>query len=214
MANYRVPNADAFSYQDPVRGIENNPQTPVKGHRYLIGTTPTGAWSTKANYITYYSGTEWIYAQSKTGWLVFVVNESSFYVYDSGWAKLGVGGTYTPQPSDVYLTVYGDAFTGSKLVAFVVGPELNGKKLDSIILKADIAPIGSNLVCDVHKNNTTVFTTQSNRPKIVDGNTSGTSATPDVQTVATGDLLSLDIDDVGSTVAGGNNLYITMHFTV
>jgi len=114
--------------------------------------------------------------------------------------------------TDVYLTIYGDAFTGPKIAAFTVGAELNGMTLDYVKLRVDIAPIGADLVCDVHKNNFTIFTTQANRPKIVTGNTIGDNATPDIQTVATNDVFGIDIDDVGSTTPGGNNLYIILHF--
>ena len=127
------------------------------------------------------------------------------------WGNVASGGSVIA--SDIYFTIYGDAFVTGKIVAFAIGAELDGKQLKTVLLKADIAPVGSNLVCDINKNGTTMFTTQANRPKILDGQYSSTSAIPDVQTVATGDLLSLDIDSVGLTVPGGNNLYVTLHFS-
>lgn len=87
--------------------------------------------------------------------------------------------------------------------AFVVAPY--GGVVKKIVARVGTAPTGAALIVDVNKNGTTIFTTQANRPTIA---VSGVSATlaglPDVLTFAAGDLLSIDIDQVGSTVAGAN----------
>lgn len=73
----------------------------------------------------------------------------------------------------------------------------------SVRASADTAPTGATLIVDVNKNGTTVFTTQGNRPAIaISGNTA--TGTPDVTTLAAGDFLSVDVDQVGSTVAGSD----------
>lgn len=70
---------------------------------------------------------------------------------------------------------------------------------------ANTAPTGATIIADVNKNGTTVFTTQGNRPTVaISGNGGGISATPDVTSLADGDYLTVDIDQVGSTVAGSN----------
>lgn len=77
-----------------------------------------------------------------------------------------------------------------------------------ITTAVNTAPTGASIICDVNKNGTTVFTTQGNRPTIaVSTNAShtGTSeAVPDVTAIAAGDYLTVDIDQVGSTVAGSD----------
>lgn len=73
-----------------------------------------------------------------------------------------------------------------------------------VILSAGIAPTGSALIMDTHKNGTTIFTTQANRPKILAGQLVGTLAVPDVVTLAPGERITFDIDAVGSTVAGSD----------
>ena len=87
--------------------------------------------------------------------------------------------------------------------AFVVAPY--GGTIKKIAARVGTAPTGAALQVDVNKNGTTIFTTQANRPTIA---VSGVSATlagqPEVLTFAAGDLLSIDIDQVGSTVAGAN----------
>jgi hypothetical protein len=71
-------------------------------------------------------------------------------------------------------------------------------------LVAKTAPTGSDVICDINKNGTTIFTTQANRPKIVAGSTTGDSGVPDVASLVEGDKLTLDVDQVGSTVAGAD----------
>jgi hypothetical protein len=67
------------------------------------------------------------------------------------------------------------------------------------------APTGASLIADVSKNGTTIFTTQANRPTIAAGaNATTTEPAPDVTTIAAGDYLTVDIDQVGSTVAGAD----------
>lgn len=75
----------------------------------------------------------------------------------------------------------------------------------SVRASAGTAPTGASIIIDVNKNGTTLFTTQGNRPTIADsGFTSGKVTNMDVTTVAAGDYLTVDIDQVGSTIAGGS----------
>ena len=67
------------------------------------------------------------------------------------------------------------------------------------------APTGANLIVDVNKNGTTIYTTQGNRPTVTAGsNAGGPGTTPDVTSLVAGDYLTVDVDQVGSTVAGAD----------
>jgi hypothetical protein len=67
------------------------------------------------------------------------------------------------------------------------------------------APAGASVIVDVNKNGTTIFTTQANRPTIAAGaNTSGNVTNMNVTTVAAGEYLTIDIDQIGSTTAGAD----------
>lgn len=66
------------------------------------------------------------------------------------------------------------------------------------------APTGASVLIDVHKNGTTIFTTQGNRPTIAIGGFASGEAIPDVTAVAAGDYLTVDVDQVGSTVPGAD----------
>lgn len=74
----------------------------------------------------------------------------------------------------------------------------------NVLASAGTAPTGASLIIDVNKNGTTIFTTQGNRPTIAAGTNSDTSSVPDVTSIAAGDYLTVDIDQIGSTVAGAN----------
>lgn len=75
----------------------------------------------------------------------------------------------------------------------------------SVRASAGTAPTGASIIIDINKNGTTIFTTQGNRPTIAAAaNTSGKVTNMDVTTVAAGDYLTVDIDQVGSTVAGSD----------
>ena len=67
------------------------------------------------------------------------------------------------------------------------------------------APTGAEIIIDVNKNGTTLFTTQSARTTVVAGDyDSGAEDVPDVVAVAAGQYLTVDIDQVGSSVAGSD----------
>jgi hypothetical protein len=73
------------------------------------------------------------------------------------------------------------------------------------------APAGADLIVDVNRNGTTIFTTQANRPRIVAGSvvTSTEVTNMDVTQFAAGDELTVDVDQVGSSTSGsGLTLFI------
>lgn len=77
--------------------------------------------------------------------------------------------------------------------------------LTGVRLAVGTAPVGAAILVDVNKGGTTIFTTQGNRPTIADGATSGGPGTaPNVTAVAAGDLLTIDVDQVGSGTAGSD----------
>lgn len=74
------------------------------------------------------------------------------------------------------------------------------------------APTGASLILDANKNGTTIFTTQANRPTVAaSANTVAEVTNMDVTDFAAGDRLSVDVDQVGSTVAGAD-LVVTVRF--
>lgn len=81
--------------------------------------------------------------------------------------------------------------------------------ITEVFLSVSDSPTGQNIVADVHKNGTTIFTNQVNRPQIAaDGSTTGYTTTIDVPTWTVGQYLTAHIDQVGSTTPGSN---LTVH---
>jgi type II secretory pathway pseudopilin PulG len=66
------------------------------------------------------------------------------------------------------------------------------------------APTGASLLVDVNINGTTIFTTQTNRPTITASTFTAAAAAINTTTIAPGDYLTVDVDQVGSTIAGSN----------
>jgi|GEM_PF-6564949 len=73
----------------------------------------------------------------------------------------------------------------------------------------DTAPTGAALIVDVNKNGTTLFTTQDNRPTVAISGNASTAVVPDVPAVAAGDRITIDVDQIGSVVAG-SDVYVSV----
>lgn len=76
--------------------------------------------------------------------------------------------------------------------------------VETIRAAVSTAPTGSSLIVDVNKNGTTLFTTQGNRPTISASGFLSTGTAPNVTTFISGDYLTVDLDQVGSTIAGAD----------
>lgn len=74
----------------------------------------------------------------------------------------------------------------------------------NVYASASTAPTGASLIVDVNLNGTTIFTTQGNRPTIAISGFSDMTAAPDVTAVSAGDYITVDIDQIGSTIAGAD----------
>jgi hypothetical protein len=84
--------------------------------------------------------------------------------------------------------------------------------LGNVRASVGTAPTGADIVIDVNKNGTTVFTTQSNRPKIYAGQTLVSTSTPNITEFAAGDYITVDVDAIGS-LNPGSDLTVQIEFT-
>lgn len=58
------------------------------GNQYIVGSSPTGAWSGKAGYIAIDEGSAWGLYQPATGWRAFDVDQGNDYRYSgSAWVS-------------------------------------------------------------------------------------------------------------------------------
>jgi hypothetical protein len=82
------------------------------------------------------------------------------------------------------------------------------RTISKVYAAANTAPTGNDLIMDIHKDGTTIFGTQSQRPKVVAGANTGYTTGMTVTDWADGSYLTMDVDQIGSTVAGGQ---LTLH---
>jgi hypothetical protein len=81
-----------------------------------------------------------------------------------------------------------------------------GGTISGVYARAGTAPVGSStyLTYDIHKNGTTIFTTQTNRIIFAASASTDSTTTIEVSALANNDLLTLDCDAVGNSTAGSN----------
>jgi hypothetical protein len=188
------------------------------------GVGMTIAWST-TNILQYFwttSGIEWRRYYSSSTWQPW---ERMQWGRDDQDARYGL---LTDQTAALALkaNIASPSFTGtvtghstlmpfSRAGALTVAagtsrvPMLWPGSFDGVAAMVNTAPTGSSLLVDVNKNGTTIFGTQANRPTIAAGATAATVGANTVTAFAAGDYLTVDVDSVGSTVAG-SDLVVTI----
>jgi hypothetical protein len=127
----------------------------------------------------------------------------------NGYAGLSAGSKLaaSQMPTGKVKTTLSFAVTGTLTTGADKAPTIVAPctlTITKVKLVVKTAPTGAAIIVDVNKNGTTIFTTQANRPSIAIGATTGDSGTPDVTGLAEGDKLTIDIDQVGSTIAGAD----------
>ena len=107
---------------------------------------------------------------------------------------------YTPT---FVLPMAGSLYVGTSLTIQGVAPRV--LEITKAYASVKTAPTGANLVIDINKNGTSIWaSTQANRLTVTAGNSSGTQTSFDTTALAEGDVITLDIDTVGSTIAGSD----------
>lgn len=79
----------------------------------------------------------------------------------------------------------------------------------SVAARVGTAPVGANVVVNLKKNGTTIFDTPADRPTIVDGTNSALVGSWGNTTLTSGDYITVDITQVGSTTPG-SDLVVTL----
>lgn len=72
------------------RDLATPPGSPADGDRYIVATSPTGAWSGNAGKIAYYDTNGWVFYTPLEGWLFYIDDEDTFLEY--------TGSTYVGHP--------------------------------------------------------------------------------------------------------------------
>lgn len=84
--------------------------------------------------------------------------------------------------------------------------------IQSVYITVESKGTANSTIVDVHKNGTTIFTTQANRPTVAFNDVDGVaSGTPDVTAVVAGDVITFDIDAI-ATGAEGLGIVVAMAY--
>ncbi len=75
---------------------------------------------------------------------------------------------------------------------------------ERVYINVKTTPTGAQVIVDVNLNGATIFSTQANRPKITPGLTVAQSGKPNTVVFRKNDILSIDIDQIGSSNAGAD----------
>lgn len=165
-------------------GYQNDPPvSPSEGDRYLVGDTPTGAWTGHAEEVAYYSG-GWQFLQPMAGWRAYIPGDSE-YVYDESssgyWLPGGGGG---PPPYDVGAMVAGVPDADAVCLRYAFPRE--------VTFAAGLSP--SQGVADVAATGETDFDIRRNGVSV------GTMTFAAAATTATFDMDSETVFDVGDVL--------------
>ncbi len=74
------------------RNLNAPPDSPAEGARYIVGSSPTGAWSGHARAVAAYQDGAWMIYPPNEGWIAWVADEDIAVVWDgSAWSTLSTG---------------------------------------------------------------------------------------------------------------------------
>ncbi len=132
--------------------------------------------------------------------------------YQANWDKLDTYCFANRKLKELGWFLLDSAYIDTGLGYFLVGSNLAVAAISKVKIYGATAPTGASLIVDVNKNGVTIFTTQSNRPEIAIDEHSADSEIPDITSITEGDYLSWDIDQIGSTIAGGDPVLVTVVF--
>lgn len=133
-----------------------------------------------------------IYAKDKSGKpTIYVINDGGdIYELSEG------------RPTFL-IPIIGTLLTGTSLTPIIpVHRNLTIVKAYAVV---KTAPTGADLIIDINKNGNSIWaSTPANRLKITDGNTYGSQTSFDTTTLSEDDSITVDVDQVGSTVNGSD----------
>lgn len=134
-----------------------------------------------------------------SGYLRFNTSTSKLQFSNDGttYKDFGSGGV-TPT-----FTVVGTLSVNTSVGPLLIAPF--ALTITKAFARSKTAPTGAAIIVDINKNGTSIWNTnQANRLQIAAAANSGSQTSFDTTSLAEGDYLSLDIDQVGSTVAGAD----------
>jgi hypothetical protein len=128
----------------------------------------------------------------------------------TAWSTYVNATSSTADPTTAHVLFTPITFAKSGVLAITTGAfrwyNDTGRTLtfDSTRASVSTAPTGAALIVDINKDGTTIFTNQALRPEIAISGFTDQGSTPSVTTIANTSYLTVDIDQIGSTVPGSD----------
>ena len=104
MADYRLVIEEFAPFQRQVldKDLSAPPGSPAEGDRYIIGASPTGAWTGHATHIAWHDGAAWQFDTPEEGWFVYIADENKFYLFSgTAWGEFAGGGDMLKSTYDI-----------------------------------------------------------------------------------------------------------------
>lgn len=184
------------------RDLTAPPGSPADGDCYLVGASATGAWAGHDGDIAFYMSTAWEFIEVIEGFSAWVNDENLLIVYNGAtWTSFGGGAA---NPTESLVIACSDETTalttGTAKVTFRMPYAFT---LTAVRASVTTAPTGAVLTVDINEGGASILSTKLT----IDASekTSTTAATPAVisdSALADDAEITIDIDQIGSTIAG------------
>jgi hypothetical protein len=109
--------------------------------------------------------------------------------------------------SNLHFFIQGDAQVDYGIVKILIGGDLT---VTEVVIWAEHAPSGTDLIVDVTKNESSIFGGSADQPAIAPGENLGASSAISTPNFTTGDIMGIDIAQTGNADPGGNPLLVTV----
>lgn len=173
------------------KSISTPPISPSIGDRYVIGSSPTGAWAGQTNNIALWNGSTWTIIVVDEGTAVWVEDENVLYTYNgSTWVKIGSTVSHT---NLLGLTTGDDHTQYAYLFGRSGGQFIQGGNSanDTLILESTSHSTKGLIVLNPNDGNVVIGISTSNYPLRIYKNNSTTSP-----------LILAEQDDTGDATIG------------
>lgn len=182
------------------------PSSPADGAAYLVAATPaaTGAWLGKEKNVAYYSGTGWLFIAPLVGFEAMVPGGSRYF-YTAGspalWVEQAAAGATPVQCITIACSDETTALTvGTAKVTFRMPYAFT---LTAVRASLTTAPTGSTLVVDINEGGVSILSTKLSIDATEKTSTTAATLAAFSDTALADDAeITIDIDQIGSTIAG------------
>jgi hypothetical protein len=183
------------------RDLSTPPGSPVAGTAYLVAGTGLAGWAGRDGDIAYRLNTSWFFINVVEGFTFWVKDENKFLVATSAstFVEFASG-----NPTESILIACGSETTpittGTGKVTFRMPYAFT---LSAVRASVGTAPTGSTIIIDINEGGSTILSTKLSIDASEKTSTTAASAAVISDTALADDAeITIDFDQVGSTIAG------------